>query len=187
MAGAMRAAGGKGGASAAAGRPLCGIVMPMSGIDGCSEAHWAAVRDIVRTAIESAGFEASLVITANDAGALEQRIIQNRHDSSIAVCDVSGKHPNVMFELGLRLALDKPTIIIKDDVTSYLFDIDAIEYLEYPHDLHKSGIAVFQKSLAYSIHSIYERAGLDQNCTTALKPFVEPKSLSHADQKDGRR
>jgi hypothetical protein len=33
------------------------------------------------------------------------------------LCDVSGKNANVMFELGLRLAFDNPTIIIKDDKT----------------------------------------------------------------------
>lgn len=186
MARAMRATKGGGGASADVERPLCGIVMPMSRIDGCSEAHWAAVRDFVSTAIESAGFEANLVPTADHTGAIEGRILRNREDDSIAVCDVSGKDPNVMFELGLRLAFDKPTIIIKDDVTSYLFDIDAIEYLEYPRDLHKSGIAEFQRNLTYSMKSIYQKAGLDRNCTTALTRFVEAKSLSDANQKDGR-
>jgi hypothetical protein len=184
MARAMRSADGDDGAFAAVERPLCGIVMPVSSIDGCSEAHWAAVRDIVRAAVESAGFEATLVPTADDTGAMEERILRNRQDDSIAVCDVSGKDPRVMFELGLRLALDKPTIIIKDDVTSYLFDVNAIEYLEYPRDLHKSKMADFRENLTYSIRSIYNKAALDQNCTTALKRFVEAKS---AHQKAGRR
>jgi hypothetical protein len=32
------------------------------------------------------------------------------------------KNPNVMFELGMRLAFDKPAIIIKDNRTNYSFD-----------------------------------------------------------------
>jgi hypothetical protein len=174
MARAMRSADGEDGASAAVERPVCSIVMPRSSIAGCSEAHWAAVLEIVRTAAESAGFEASLVSTANDAGALEQRIIQNRHDSSIAVCDVSGKDPDVMFELGLRLALDRPTIIIKDDVTSYLFDIDAIEYLEYQRDLHRSGIADFQIRLARSIVFTSRNAVSHHDHPTSSGHFVGP-------------
>jgi hypothetical protein len=174
MATALRSADGEDGASAAVERPVCGIVMPRSSIAGYSEAHWAAILEIVRTAAESAGFEASLVSTANDAGALEQRIMQNRHDSSIAVCDVSGKDPDVMFELGLRLALDRPTIIIKDDVTSYLFDIDAIECLEYQRDLHKSGIADFKKKLAQSIESTFRNAVSHHDRPTSSEQFVRP-------------
>jgi len=41
------------------------------------------------------------------------------------VCDISGRNPNVMFELGLRLAFDKPAIIIKDEITPYSFDTSA--------------------------------------------------------------
>jgi hypothetical protein len=182
MARAMRAADGESGASAAVERPVCGIVMPMAGIDGCSEAHWAAVRDILRTAVDSAGFEADLVPTADHTGAIEKRIIRTRQDDSIVVCDLSGKDPDVMFELGLRLAFEKPTIIIKDDVTNYLFDIDAIEHLEYPRDLHKSGIAQFQRKLTYSIQTQYEKTGSDQNCTTAMPAFVRARALSGVDQ-----
>jgi hypothetical protein len=155
-------------------RPICAIVMPRSVIDGCSEAHWAEVREIVRTAAESAGFAADLVGMAHQAGTLEQRIVQNRDDLSIAVCDVSGKDPDVMFELGLRLALDKATIIIKDDRTHYLFDMDAIEYLEYPRDLHKPEIAAFQAKLAHSMQSAYRNAASYHRDTTSPERFVAP-------------
>jgi hypothetical protein len=179
MARAMSAADGEGNASAAVERPPCGIVMPSSAIDGCSEAHWAAVLDIVLAAAKSAGFTPALIPTADDMGAIEKRIMHTRQDDSIVVCDVSGKDPDVLFELGLRLAFDKPTIIIKDDVTSYLFDGDAIEHLEYPHDLNKSGIAEFRSKLARSIQSRYRKAAVDQNCATAMLPFPGAK-LSRA-------
>jgi len=97
--------------------PVCGIVMPISSIDGCNEAHWSDVHEILTEAIEDAGFEANLVSNADDVGIIQKRIIQNLYENPIVVCDVSGKNPNVMFELGLRLAFDKPTIIVKDDRT----------------------------------------------------------------------
>jgi hypothetical protein len=34
-----------------------------------------------------------------------------------------------MFELGMRLAFDKPTVIIKDDKTDYMFDTGIIEHV----------------------------------------------------------
>jgi hypothetical protein len=35
----------------------------------------------------------------------------------------------------MRLAFDRPTIIVKDDLTTYSFDTSPIEHLEYPRDL----------------------------------------------------
>lgn len=152
-------------------RPICGIVMPISSIDGCSEAHWTDVHEILGEAIEGAGFEANLVSNADDVGIIQKRIIQNLYENPVVVCDVSGKNPNVMFELGLRLAFDKPTIIVKDDKTSYSFDTSPIEHLEYPRDLRFSKIVDFKDQLSEKIKATHERASTDKNYTTFLKHF----------------
>lgn len=157
--------------------------MPISAIDGCTESHWSDVLDIMSESIESAGFEANLVSNADDAGIIHKRIIQNLHDNPIVVCDVSGKNPNVMFELGMRLAFDKPAIIVKDDKTSYSFDTSSIEHLEYPRDLRFSKIIEFKQKLSDKIKATHERAKNDQSYTTFLKHFGEFK-VAKLDQKE---
>lgn len=154
-------------------KPVCGVVMPISTIDGCSESHWADVLEIVSEAIEEAGFEANLVSNADDVGIIHKRIIQNLYDNPIVVCDVSGKNPNVMFELGMRLAFDKPTVIIKDEKTTYSFDTSAIEHIEYPRDLRFSRIVDFKVKLTEKIIATHKRATTDPNFTTFLKHFGE--------------
>lgn len=154
-------------------RPICGVVMPISSIDGCNEAHWADVLEILTESIEQAGFEANMVSNADDVGIIHKRIIQNLYDNPIVVCDVSGKNPNVMFELGLRLAFDKPTIIVKDDKTSYSFDTSAIEHLEYPRDLRFSKIVEFREKLSAKLRATHQKAKEDKNYTTFLKHFGE--------------
>jgi len=154
-------------------KPACGIVMPISGMEGCSESHWSDVLDIVTEAIDEAGFHGSLVSNADDVGIIHKRIIQNLYENPMVVCDVSGKNPNVMFELGLRLAFDKPTIIIKDDKTSYSFDTSAIEHLEYPRDLRFSSIIAFKQKLSEKIVATHLRATTDPTYTTFLKHFGE--------------
>jgi hypothetical protein len=151
----------------------CGIVMPISSIDNCDEIHWSEVRGILTEAIEEAGFEGSLVSESDEAGIIHKRIIQNLYDNPIVVCDVSGKNPNVMFELGLRLAFDKPTVIVKDDKTSYSFDTSAIEHLEYPRDLRFSQIVDFKLRLSEKIKATHRRATTDPGYTTFLKHFGE--------------
>ncbi|MEK8079419.1 hypothetical protein [Pseudomonas sp. XK-1] len=151
----------------------CGVVMPISSIDGCNESHWADVLEIISEAIDDAGFEANLVSNADDVGIIHKRIIQNLYENPIVVCDVSGKNPNVMFELGMRLAFDKPTIIIKDEITSYSFDTSAIEHLEYPRDLRFSKINEFKDRLSQKIRATYEKSISDPGYTTFLKHFGE--------------
>lgn len=157
------------------GEKICGIIMPISAIDGCSESHWTEVQDILMESIEVAGFQGNLVSNADDVGIIHKRIIQNLYDNPIVVCDVSGKNPNVMFELGMRLAFDKPTIIVKDDKTSYSFDTSGIEHLEYPRDLRFTKIVEFKEKLSEKIRATYDRSVKDQSYTTFLKHFGEFK------------
>jgi hypothetical protein len=166
-----------------ASKPTCGIVMPISALDGCSEEHWTEVHDILNEAIDIAGFEPNLVSNADDIGIIQKRIIQNLYDNPIVVCDVSGKNPNVMFELGLRLAFDRPTIIVKDDKTSYSFDTSPIEHLEYPRDLRFTRIVEFRAKLADKIKNTHQKASTDPNYTTFLKNFGEFK-VAKIDQKE---
>ncbi|WP_040726153.1 hypothetical protein [Thiomicrorhabdus sp. Kp2] len=161
----------------------CGIVMPISAIDGCNEAHWADVLEIINEAIDESGFDGELVSNADDVGIIHKRIIQNLYENPIVVCDVSGKNPNVMFELGMRLAFDKPTIIIKDDKTTYSFDTSAIEHLEYPRDLRFTKVVEFKKKLADKLKATYKKASEDPNYTTFLKHFGEFK-VAKIDQKE---
>jgi len=149
----------------------CGIIMPISELDGCSEQHWIDVKNILTEAIEAADFEANIVSDADDVGIIQKRIIQNIYDNPIIICDVSGKNPNVMFELGLRLAFDKPTIIVKDDKTSYSFDTSPIEHLTYPRDLRFNKIIEFKKELSEKIDGTHKKAKKDKDFSTFLKHF----------------
>lgn len=150
---------------------VCGIVMPISAIDSCTEEHWRDVKEILSEAIQDAGFTPQLVSEADDVGIIQKRIVQNLYANPMVVCDISAKNPNVMFELGLRLAFDKPTIIVKDDKTSYPFDTGSIEHLTYPRDLRFSKIVEFKDLLAEKIKGTYQKATTDKNFTTFLKHF----------------
>lgn len=150
--------------------PVCGIVMPISAIETYTATHWSDVLEILTEALDDAGFEARLVSEGDDVGVIHKRIVHNLYEDPIVVCDVSGKNPNVMFELGMRLAFDKPTIIIKDDQTQYSFDTSSIEHLEYPRDLRFGQIVEFKERLAEKVRATLE-ASKDPSYTTFLKHF----------------
>lgn len=162
----------------------CGIVMPISAIDGCPKEHWIEVKNILSEAIEATGYKANLVSDADDVGIIQSRIVRNLYDNDIVVCDVSGKNANVMFELGLRLAFDKPTIIVIDDKTNYSFDTAIIEHLGYPRDLSYYEILDFKKKLTNKIQATIKKSQEDSSYSPFLKNFGEFKA-ANIEHKEG--
>jgi len=161
----------------------CGLIMPISLLDGCTADHWSEVKAIITEAVDSIPslrFVTRLVSDADEIGVIQKRIVQNVYNSSIVVCDVSGKNPNVMFELGLRLAFDKPTVIIKDDKTDYSFDTGVIEHVPYPRDLRFTKIVDFKKRLAEKVGNTYKASVEDSKHSPFLKSFGQFRVASLA-------
>lgn len=158
--------------------PVCGIVMPISPMEDCTAQHWADVKDIISDAISSAGYEPRLVSTAAEVDIIQKRIIQNLYQNPVVVCDVSCKNANVMFELGLRLAFDKPTIVIKDDKTGYSFDTSPIEHLEYPRSLRHGLINKFKQDLIDKIKATAKAKEDNPEFSPFLKSFGPFKAAS---------
>lgn len=153
---------------------MCGLVMPISAIDGCPAEHWSDVKGIVTECVESVSdykFAVKLVSEADDVGVIQKRIVQNIYNSDILICDVSGKNPNVMFELGMRLAFDKPTIIIKDDKTDYSFDTAIIEHIPYPRDLRFTKMVTFKALLSEKVVGTFRASKDNPDHSTFLKNF----------------
>lgn len=151
-----------------------GLVMPIAPIDGCSTDHWLDVKRIITESVSSMpGYssEPKIVSEGNSSGLIHKRIVEGLYKSDIIICDVSCKNPNVMFELGMRLAFDKPTIIIKDDKTDYTFDAGVIEHLQYPRDLRYKSIVKFKELLAEKVQATYEETQQDGNKSSFLKSF----------------
>jgi hypothetical protein len=151
--------------------PYCGILMPISEIDGCLPSHWDEVNRILTEAIEAAAFKGRLVSDANETTFIHKTIVENLLTAPMAVCDVSGKNPNVMFELGLRLAFDLPTVIVKDDATNYSFDVGPIRHIGYPRSLRYSAIGTFKEELTATIVATHNKKANDANYSPFLKHF----------------
>ncbi len=151
-----------------------GLVMPIAPIDGCSAEHWIDVKRIIHESVSSIpeyNCDPKLVSEGNSVGLIHRRIVEGLYTSDIIICDVSCKNPNVMFELGMRLAFDKPTVIIKDDQTDYSFDTGVIEHLQYPRDLRYKDIVEFKERLAEKVKATYEDSNSDPNHSPFLKSF----------------
>lgn len=151
-----------------------GIVMPIAPIDGCSAEHWMDIKRIIIESLASIPeYETNprIVSEGDSTGLIHKRIVEGLYSSDIVICDVSCKNPNVMFELGMRLAFDRPTVIIKDDQTGYSFDTGVIEHLQYPRDLRYKDIVEFKEQLAKKVKATYLESIKDPDHSPFLKSF----------------
>ncbi len=154
---------------------ICGIIMPISETDGCSRSHWEEVRKILAEAITSADFYPQMVSDDEAVNVIQRTIVQNVYDNDMVICDISAKNPNVMFELGMRLTFDKPTVIVKDGDTESPFDVSIIKHIEYPRDLHYYSILQFKKDLTKTLRATHHVAKADKNYSPFISHFGEYK------------
>src|SRR5439155_14441568 len=77
------------------------------------------------------GFE---VRSANRHGSdvIQQTIINDLLNADIVIADLTEHNPNVLFELGVRMAEDKPVALIRAKGTGQIFDVDnMLRVLDY--------------------------------------------------------
>lgn len=156
--------------------------MPISSHTDYPQNHWKDVLEIISETVSETDFKPQLVSDDPAIGLIHERIVQNIYENEIIICDVSSKNPNVMFELGLRLAFDKPTIIIKDEKTSYSFDTGVVEHIEYPSSLRFNLILKFKENLKNRLIATYEKSIKDSNYSPFLKSFgktIIPTSINN--------
>ena len=135
---------------------LCGLIMPISASEGLPASHWLDVKGIITDVAKDAGFNARLVSESKSARLIHKSIVENVYSDDIVICDVSCKNPNVMFELGMRLAFGKPVVIIKDDKTDYLFDTGGIDHVNYRRDLRYHSVEDFKLELKSKLEHTYK-------------------------------
>jgi hypothetical protein len=83
------------------------------------------------------------VKTANRQGSdiIQSTIVNELIDADLVIADLTEHNPNVMFELGMRIAQEKPVVLMKAVGTGPLFDIDnMIRVFEYNPNLWKTTI-----------------------------------------------
>jgi hypothetical protein len=114
----------------------CFVIMPISDLDGYAPGHFGRVYEhIIKPACDLAELDpvrADDIMTTNYI-ALD--IIKHIINSEMAICDLSGRNPNVLYELGIRQAFNLPVTLIKDQKTNRIFDIQGFRDVEYDESL----------------------------------------------------
>lgn len=161
---------------------ICGYVMPIADTANYKPGHWSDVTNILDEVCNDLKFkDYKLVSNMQEVNVIHANIVNNLYNNDIVICDVSSKNPNVMFELGMRIAFDKPVVIIKDDDTDYCFDTGTIEHITYPKELRYENINNFKIKLSEKITETLKKHINNSEESPILKRFglnVDKRTLA---------
>ncbi|MEK7762255.1 MAG: hypothetical protein AAB433_11790 [Nitrospirota bacterium] len=158
----------------------CFVVMPFHAL---FEAEYERV---IRPAIEEAG----LTCVRGDEIYTQQAIIhdiwQSIRQARLVVAELSGRNPNVMYEIGLAHAIGKPIILLTRNQEDVPFDLKALRYLFYDTNNPEWGLnlrseltkkvrhALDTPALAAHLPGIQVAAVLPE---APLQPLVRPAAV----------
>lgn len=133
-------------------RPECFVIMPISDPDGYAPGHFRHVfEDLFVPACEQAGYRAVRADQVRQTNLIHLDILQRIIDSPMAICDLSSRNPNVLFELGLRQAFDKPVVLVQEAGTPPIFDIAPLRITSYRREMFYRDVIDDQTELAVAI------------------------------------
>lgn len=133
--------------ASSAAKEICFVIMPFGGwFDDYYET-------IYRPAIVAAGLEPHRADDLYRPSTIINDIWSYTQRSKIILADLSGKNPNVFYELGLAHALAKPAILITESVDDVPFDLRGLRILDYNKNAPRWG-EILSEKIAKSIGEV---------------------------------
>ncbi|EJG1732304.1 TPA: hypothetical protein N3B91_002886 [Vibrio parahaemolyticus] len=162
-------------------KKTCFIVMPIADMDGYEKGHFSRVyKHLIAPACMKAGYDPIRADDVDTSHYIVVDIMRKIVDSDMVICDISGRNPNVMFELGFRQAFNLPTVLIKDDKTPNIFDIQGMRHTAYDHSLRIDNVQDKVDKISESIKSTASSVGKDITSLVqmlALQPASVPSNV----------
>jgi hypothetical protein len=149
----------------------CFVIMPFKERD---ERHANGffdelLQNVITPAGQAAGFN---IKTANRKGSdvIQSTIINDLLNADLVLADLTEHNPNVLFELGMRMAEDKPVVLIRAEGTGQIFDVDnMLRVQDYNPNLWPSTVKKDVPKLTEFIKASWNNRDSDQTYLKILK------------------
>lgn len=152
--------------------------MPISDCSDYTDGHFGRVYEhIIKPACEFAGFKAVRADDIMTTNYIALDVIKNIIESDMALCDLSSRNPNVLYELGIRQAFNLPVTLVKDTKTKRIFDIQGFRDIEYDESLRIDTVETTVENLGEVLKNTYENRTTEINSLITLLG-IEPAKLS---------
>jgi hypothetical protein len=137
---------------------------------------------IYRPAIEAADLKPTRADDLYRPGTIVNDIWNFTRSAKLVLADLTGKNPNVFYELGLAHSLAKPAILVTETLDDVPFDLQALRVLEYDKNVSNWG-ETLRQSITKAIRGVLA-APREAVLPTFLdvKPQSEHEPISEQDK-----
>ncbi|MGV9213103.1 hypothetical protein ACTFTM_14695 [Micromonospora sp. RB23] len=98
------------------------------------------LENLFTPALQDAGFKVKTAIQYG-SDLIHHTLLNELIDADLVLADLSEHNPNVLFELGIRMAVNKPVVLVRSRGTGPIFDVDnALRVWDYNSTLWKSAV-----------------------------------------------
>lgn len=136
------------------------VIMPFSE-KGAQKRSKGFFDEVLKSLITPAGIKAGFEVQTarrEDTDIIHHTIINELLNADLVIADLTDHNPNVLCELGIRLAKEKPVVIIKSQDTGPVFDVDNLmRVYMYDQNLWITTIDADVKALTERITGTWER------------------------------
>jgi hypothetical protein len=159
-------------------KPECFVLMPIGEREEYGPDHFKRVyEDIFVPACDKAGFKAVRADDVKKTNFIVLDIIKQLIDAPMALCDLSTRNPNVLFELGIRQAFDKPVVLVQEEGTPQIFDITTLRYEQYRRARLYHEVQADQERITVALRETFEDS---QSANPSINSLVKLLSLTQA-------
>lgn len=149
----------------------CFIIMPISTPEGYTENHFKQVYEtIIAPTVVKAGYEPYRVDDDRICDSIIDKILRNLVECEMAVCDLSSRNPNVMYELGIRQAYGKKVVLIQDEKSQPIFDVSAINTVFYNSRRIYEDVIASQNNISEAIISTAKEDSISLMSIANMRP-----------------
>ena len=151
-------------------KKTCFVIMPFSDPEGYEPGHFRSIyKYTFEPAIRAAGYDPLRIDDNSVSNLIHGKMMNELISAPMVLCDLSTNNPNVLYELGIRHAFDKPVVLVQEMGQDRIFDIGAITSVEYHptrlyeevvEDQQKITEAILQTANAKNTYSIMSLAML---------------------------
>ena len=113
---------------------ICFVIAPI-GEEGSDTRKRSdqVLNHILKPAAREFGYEAMRADQLSEPGVITSQIVQHIMDDAIVVADLTGRNPNVFYELAIRHAIRKPYVQIIQRGEERPFDVAGVRTIEIDH------------------------------------------------------
>ena len=134
----------------------CFVIMPISDPSNYEKGHFRKIYEqIFIPAIEKAGFYPHRVDEDMSSHFIQMSIIKELIEAPLVLCDLSTRNPNVLYELGIRHAFNKPVVLVQESDTERVFDISVFNTVDYRSSRFFDEVVEDQDKIAEAITATY--------------------------------